>query len=177
MSGFVRLRIGIASLALLLAAPHTLSAQTSGIVGTVTDTSGAVLPGVTVEASSPALIEKVRTATTDERGLYQIGDVRPGVYDVTFTLAGFSAVKREAIEVPAGFIATVNIQLRVGTLEETITVTGETPIVDVQSARVQTTVSKDVLAAIPAASWVECRDKPGPSTAGTRRARVPRMMV
>src|SRR5262245_381307 len=144
-----RLWISIAVLLLTLVLPHTLTAQTSGIVGTVTDTSGAVLPGVTIEASSPALIEKVRTATTDERGLYQIGDIRPGVYDVTFTLAGFSSVKREAIEVAAGFTATVNIQLRVGALEETITVTGQSPMVDVRNVAAHATVSKELIETLP----------------------------
>ena len=108
-----------------------------------------MLPGVTVEAASPALIEKVRSVVSDDTGQYRIVDLRPGTYSVTFTLPGFSTVRREGIELTGTFVATVNGDLKVGALEETITVTGETPIVDVQSARVQTTVSKDILAAIP----------------------------
>ena len=115
----------------------------------VNDASGAVLPGVTVEASSPALIEKVRSTVTDDTGQYRIVDLRAGTYLVTFTLPGFSVVKRENIELRGEFVATVNADLRVGNLEETITVTGESPTVDVQSARVQTIMDRDVLTAIP----------------------------
>ena len=133
--------------------PLTAYGQAS-ITGTVTDSSGAVLPGVTVEAASDALIEKVRSGTTDSGGQYRIVDLRPGAYVVTFTLPGFSVVKREGIELTGSFIATVNGELRVGTVEETITVTGETPVVDVQSVRRQTTVSSDMLTTIPTArSW------------------------
>jgi hypothetical protein len=128
--------------------PATAFAQAS-ITGVVKDASGAVLPGVTVEASSPVLIEKVRTAVTDGTGQYRIVDLRAGTYGVTFTLTGFSTVKREGIELTGSFTATVNAELKVGTLTETITVTGETPIVDVQSARRQATVAGDVIASIP----------------------------
>ena len=114
------------------------------------DTSGAVLPGVTVEAASPALIEKVRTVVTDGAGQYKIVDLRPGVYTVTFTLAGFSTVKREGIELTASFTATVNADLRVGALEETITVTGETPTVDVQNVVQQRVMTRDIIDAVPA---------------------------
>src|SRR4029077_15988552 len=111
--------------------PATLSAQaTSGLAGVVRDATGGVLPGVTVEAASPVLIEKVRTVTTDEQGQYKIIDLRPGVYTVTFTLTGFNAVKREGIELPSAFTATVNAELRVGTVQETITVSGQAPAVD-----------------------------------------------
>jgi hypothetical protein len=132
--------------ALLL--PSAAFAQ-AAITGVVRDTSGGVLPGVTVEAASPVLIEKVRSVITDDTGQYRVVDLRPGTYSVTFTLPGFSTVVREGIELSGNFVATVNADMRVGALEETITVTGETPIVDVQSARVQQTISKDVLAAIP----------------------------
>ena len=108
-----------------------------------------MLPGVTVEAASPVLIEKVRSVVSDETGQYRIVNLRPGTYSVTFTLPGFSTVKRDGIELTGTFVATVNADLKVGALEETITVTGETPIVDVQSAKVQQTVSKDIIAAIP----------------------------
>jgi hypothetical protein len=126
--------------------------QASGISGLVRDTSGAVLPGVTVEAASPALIEKVRIVVTDSEGRYTIVDLRPGTYAVTFTLAGFATVRREAVELPGGFVATVNADLQVGTLEETITVTGATPLVDVQTVQQQSSVSDELLAALPTAT-------------------------
>jgi hypothetical protein len=134
-------------------APTSVFAQAS-IAGAVRDTSGAFLPGVTVEVTSDALIEKVRAAATDGTGQYRIVDLRPGTYAVTFTLPGFATVKREGIELTGQLNATVNAELRVGSLEETITVTGESPIVDVQSVRRQVTVSDEVLTAIPVArSW------------------------
>ena len=129
-------------------APALAHAQAS-ITGIVKDSSGAVLPGVIVEAASPALIEKVRSAVTDGSGQYRIVDLRPGTYSVTFTLTGFNTVKREGIELTGTFTSTVNADLRVGSLEETITVTGESPIVDVQSIRRQTTVDGDVIANLP----------------------------
>jgi hypothetical protein len=104
---------------------------------------------VTVEATSPALIEKVRTAVSDSSGVYRIEDLRPGTYAVTFTLTGFSVFKREGVELAGSFTATINAELRVGALEETITVTGESPIVDVQSARRQLTLNSDVIRSIP----------------------------
>src|SRR5438552_18585591 len=103
----------------------------SGIAGVVKDTSGAVLPGVTVEAASPALIEKVRSAITDGSGQYKIIQLPPGVYTVTFTLPGFSVVKRDGVELTADFTASTNAEMKVGALEETITVSAESPIVDV----------------------------------------------
>jgi len=132
----------------LLTLPAAVYAQAT-IAGVVRDSSGAVLPGVTVEAASPALIEKIRTAVTDGSGQYRIVDLRAGDYTVTFTLTGFGTLKREGIELTGTFTATVNADLKVGSLSETITVSGETPIVDVQSARRQTTVSGDVIASIP----------------------------
>ena len=127
----------------------TAFAQASAIAGVVRDTSGAVMPGVTVEAASPALIEKVRSATTDERGQYKIVDLRPGTYVVTFTLPGFSTIKREGIDLPATFTATVNADLRVGALEETVTVTGASPIVDTQTVLRRQVVGKDTIDAMP----------------------------
>src|ERR1700704_3420694 len=119
------------------------------IAGTVKDSSGGVLPGVTVEAASPALIEKVRTGVTDGGGQYRIEDLRPGTYTLTFSLTGFSGVRREGIELTGSFTATINADLKVGAVAETITVTGETPVVDVQSARREVTLNNDVLKAIP----------------------------
>jgi hypothetical protein len=127
----------------------TAAAAQAVIAGTVRDASGAILPGVTVEASSPALIEKVRTAVSDGTGQYRIEDLRPGIYTVNFTLPGFSAFRREGIELTGSFTATVNAEMKVGGLEETVTVTGESPIVDVQSARRQTVIDSEVLKAIP----------------------------
>ncbi len=135
-------------LAGFLAAAPSAFAQAS-ITGTVRDTSGAVLPGVTVEASSPALIEKVRTATTDGNGQYRIVDLRAGEYTVTFSLPGFSTVKREGVALEGAFTATINIDMRVGELTETITVTGESPIVDVQSIKRQMVLDNDIISAIP----------------------------
>src|SRR2546422_10776493 len=107
----------------------TVYAQAS-ITGVIKDPSGAVLPGVTVEAASPALIEKVRSVVSDGTGQYRIQDLRPGTYVVTFTLPGFSTVKRGGIELSTGITATVNAELKVGTVEETITVSGAAPAVD-----------------------------------------------
>ena len=128
--------------------PSALYAQGS-IAGAVRDTSGAVLPGVTIEASSPALIEKTRSVVTDGTGQYRIVDLRPGMYTVTFTLAGFSVVKREGIELTGSFTATVNAEMRVGALEETVTVTGETPIVDIQNTTRQRAIAHDIIDAVP----------------------------
>jgi hypothetical protein len=133
--------------------PSVAQAQAS-ITGSVRDSSGAVLPGVTVEATSPALIEKLRTAVTDGTGQYRIVDLRPGVYSVTFTLPGFSVVRRDGVELTGSFTASIDAELRVGAVEETVTVTGVTPVVDVQSVRREVMVSNEVLTAIPTArSW------------------------
>jgi hypothetical protein len=130
--------------------PAAAFAQTnSAIAGVVRDSSGGVLPGVSVEASSPALIEKVRTVVSDEKGEYKIIDLRPGSYTVTFSLPGFSTVKREGIELTANFTGNVNADLRVGALEETVTVSGATPTVDVQNVIQQRTISKDLISTIP----------------------------
>src|SRR5262245_33290583 len=132
--------------ALLVFSPRFSEAQALGsVAGTVKDTSGAVLPGATVEASSPALIEKVRDVVTDANGNYKIVDLRPGTYTVTVTLAGFSTYKREGIELSAGFTANVAVELKVGSLEETVTVTGASPTVDVQSAKAQQVLKTDTL--------------------------------
>src|SRR5687767_5586231 len=108
------------------------------LTGTVRDQSGAVLPGVTVEASSPALIEKTRTAVTDSAGQYRIPGLNPGTYTLTFTLSGFNIVQRSGIELGGTATLTIPIDMRVGALQETITVTGETPVVDVQTTSRET---------------------------------------
>src|SRR5688572_29116094 len=125
------------------------SATTGAIAGVARDATGAVLPGVTVEASSPALIEKVRVVTTDEQGNYKIIDLRPGTYGVTFTLPGFSTYKREGIELTTGFTATANADMKVGSLEETVTVTGASPVVDIQNVRQQRVLTRQVLDGVP----------------------------
>ena len=134
--------------AALALAPAAAYAQAS-ITGVVRDSSGAVLPGVTVEAASPALIEKVRAVVTDGTGQFRIVNLRPGAYVVTFTLTGFSTVRREGIALEGSFTATVNADLRVGALEETITVTGEAPTVDVQTVARQRVVDREVIDTVP----------------------------
>src|ERR1051325_11413317 len=119
----MRMLRGAIVVGVLFLLPTAVFAQAS-ITGIVKDTSGAVLPGVTVEAASPALIEKARTATTDESGRYRIVDLRAGTYTVTFTLTGFSPVKRDGIELTGTFTATIDADLKVGTLEETVTEIG-----------------------------------------------------
>src|SRR2546422_4359925 len=113
-----------AGVLLCLLVPASAFAQ-GGIAGVVKDTTGAVLPGVTVEAASPALIEKVRAVVSDGEGLYKIVDLRPGVYTVTFTLPGFNTVRREGIELTASFTATANADMPVGSVEETVPLTGQ----------------------------------------------------
>ena len=123
--------------------------QASGIAGTVRDASGGVLPGVSVEASSPALIERVRVAITDGEGRYNVVNLPPGTYTVAFTLQGFSTLRREGIVLTAGFTAPVNADLQVSTLSETITVSGETPLVDTQNVRRQTVLTSETLDLLP----------------------------
>src|SRR5262245_56753577 len=122
-----RLAAFAATLAVAVLLPSFAFAQAT-LSGTVKDTSGAVLPGVTVEAASPVLIEKVRTTVSDGNGRYQITELRPGTYTVTFTLAGFNTVKRDGVALSGSGTTTVDPELRVGALEETITVTGEAPV-------------------------------------------------
>ncbi len=144
-----RIRKVVASaFAFALLFPVAVFAQAT-ISGVVKDASGAVLPGVTVEASSPALIEKTRTSVTDGTGQYAIENLRPGVYSVKFTLAGFAAVQRDGVELSGNFTARINADMRVGGLEETVKVTGETPIVDVQSSRQERVLDREILDALP----------------------------
>ena len=123
----------------------------ASISGVVRDSSGGVLPGVTVEASSPDLIERVRASVTDGDGQYRIVDLRAGTYTLTFSLPGFSTVRREGVQLAGSFVATINVQLSVGAVQETVVVTGESPLVDVQSVSRQTTMDNDLINAIPAA--------------------------
>jgi hypothetical protein len=138
----------VASLALLLL-PAAAWAQSS-IAGVAKDASGAVLPGVQVDVRSPALIEQVRTAVTDSQGVYRIVDLRPGTYSVTFMLPGFSTFERNGVELPTSFTATVNAEMKLGSIAETITVSGEAPVVDVHTAsQSQQVIPSEVRNAIP----------------------------
>ena len=123
----------------------------------VQDASGAVLPGVTVEATSPALIEKMRAAVTDGSGRYSIVDLRPGTYEVSFSLAGFSTIKREGVVLSGNFDAPVNAELRVGSLEETITVSGASPVVDVTNTLTQTVLTKEQIEVLPGGRTIQGR--------------------
>jgi hypothetical protein len=146
--GRVDRRLAALVVALVLLLPGAAAAQAT-ITGLVRDASGAVLPGVTVEATSPVLIEKVRSVVTDGTGQYRIVSLPPGSYTVTFTLPGFTVVRRDGITLTGTFVATVNADLRISAVEETITVTGEAPTVDVQSTRTEEIISREVLEAIP----------------------------
>lgn len=152
----MRERIGICAffaLLCLILQPGIARAQ-SAFTGVVKDPSGAVLPGVTLEATSPVLIEKERTVITDERGTYRVVDLRPGIYTLTFTLPGFSTVKRE-VELPSNFVATVNVEMQVGSVSETVTVSTETPVVDVESNQRIQILPREVLDAVPTAHTIQ----------------------
>jgi hypothetical protein len=138
----------------LLALPSRVFAQ-SAFAGVVKDATGAVLPGVTVEAASPALIEQTRSATTDSNGAYKIDNIRPGVYVLTFTLPGFATVKKEGVELQSNFTATINAEMKVGAVEETVTVSGESPVVDVQSNSKAQILPREVLDAVPTAHTIQ----------------------
>ncbi len=144
-----RLRGPLVLLGVLALLPATASAQAT-LAGVIRDASDAVLPGVTVEISSPAMIEKTRTAVTDGSGQYRLTQLPPGIYTVTGSLTGFTTVKREGVEVTGSGVIPINMSMRVGAVAETITVTGETPIVDTQSARRQAVLSNDVINTLPA---------------------------
>jgi Carboxypeptidase regulatory-like domain len=146
MSAFRRILFVVAWLVVL---PSTGYAQAT-LAGVVKDASGAVLPGVTVEASSPTLIEKTRTAVTDSTGQYRITELPPGIYALSFMLTGFSNMKREGVEVTGSGVIAINTEMRVGTLAETITVSGETPVVDTQTTRRQAVLSSDIINTLPA---------------------------
>ena len=152
-------RVGFAfAIGILLSALSVSPAfAQASISGVVQDASGAVLPGVTVEATSPALIEKMRAAVTDGSGRYSIVDLRPGTYEVSFSLAGFSTIKREGVLLSGNFDAPVNAELRVGSLEETITVSGASPVVDVTNTLTQTVLTKEQIEVLPGGRTIQGR--------------------
>ena len=145
-----RVIVGLVALVLALV-PAIASSQQSGnsIAGVVRDATGASVPGVTIEVSSPALIEKARTTITDEQGQYRILSLPPGLYTVTFSLTGFTTVRREGIQLTVNFTATVNAELKLGSLEETVTVSGESPVVDIQNTDTRNVISQGVIDSIP----------------------------
>ena len=172
----MRLRSAVVALLVLgatAALPGIAIAQ-SAIAGVVRDTSGAVLPGVTVEASSPALIEKTKSGTTNEAGQYRIVDLRPGVYTVSFKLAGFNTVVRESIELEANFTAPINVEMRIGSLEESITVTGESPVVDVQTSGRREVVSEELIESLAHRPQLPA---PGGHRSGREHRRVRRRRI
>jgi hypothetical protein len=146
--------LAAAALACLVMLPAVAQAQ-SAIVGVVKDTSGAVLPGVTVEAASDALIEKTRSVVTDGGGQYRIVDLRPGTYSVTFSLEGFQSFKRDALDLPAQFTMSINADMKVGSLEETLTVTGDAPTVDVQTAVHTQVLNREAIDSIPTGRTIQ----------------------
>jgi hypothetical protein len=146
---FRALRVASGALCLLALSVTSVLAQEASIVGTVRDASGAVLPGVTVEVASPALIEKTRSTVSDGSGQYRITNLVPGSYIVTFTLTGFSQYRREGIEVNAEVTVQVNGEMKVGALEETVTVVSSAPLVDVQNVASRTVMTREVMDAIP----------------------------
>ena len=137
-----------ALLALILLLPALAHAQAT-LSGTVRDTTGAILPGVTVEAASPVLIGKIRTAVTDGSGQYRITELPPGMYAVTFTLSGFTSLRRDALNVSGSGVIPVSVELRVGAVAETITVSGESPLVDTQTTRREVVVDAETLSSLP----------------------------
>ena len=139
--------------AVLWLLPSIVSAQAT-LTGTVKDSSGSVLPGVTVEASSPVLTEKTRTVVTDGNGVYRVIELPPGIYTLSFSLPGFNVVKRTDIQLQGTVVVTIPVDLKVGALQETITVTGETPVVDVQTVKREVVIQQEVISAIPATRTV-----------------------
>jgi hypothetical protein len=137
----------------ILLIPSLAFAQAT-ITGIVRDTSGGVLPGVTVEATSTALAGTSRPAVSDSAGIYRIIDLPPGIYTVTATLPGFATAQRADVQVAGSATITIPVEMKVGALEETITVTSETPVVDVQTVRRETVLNQEVIASVPGARTV-----------------------
>src|SRR4051812_2084544 len=162
MRVFGRMLVG---LVLILIVPVAAYAQAS-ISGTVKDASGAVLPGVTIEAASDVLIEKVRSATTDSNGRFQLVDLRPGAYAVTFQLTGFGTVKRDGVVLSGTGTTVVDADLKVGAVSETITVTGETPLVDTSSTKKEIVLDHDLVQNLPSSRQYFTLARLAPATSG-----------
>src|SRR5262245_54343489 len=150
-----RLAVSLFTIFVWFAVLPAVARAQSAIAGIVKDASGAVLPGVSVEAASDVLIEKSRAAVTDGAGQYRIVDLRPGVYVVTFSLTGFQTVKRERVELPADFAATVNAELKVGAIEESVTVSAASPIVDVTTAVHTQVLNRETIDSIPTGRTIQ----------------------
>jgi hypothetical protein len=142
-------KVVAAAIAGILLLPGIVFAQAT-IAGVIRDASAAVLPGVTVEASSPVLIEKTRTVVSDGTGQYRLTDLPPGTYALTFSLPGFTTVIRDGLAVSGSGVVPVNVDLRVGALQETVTVSGESPLVDTQSVRREVVLDSETLSTLPA---------------------------
>lgn len=142
---------GVLLIVLATALPSAAQTPVGTIEGLVRDTSGAVLPGVTVEVTSPALIEGARTAVTDHTGNYRVLRLPVGEYAVKFSLPGFMTVERDNIIINSGFTATINVELGISNVAETLTVAGQSPVVDVRTTTAQTILSDKVIDAIPSA--------------------------
>ena len=151
----MRRRFAVLSLAVFLAVLPRVAHAQSAIAGVVKDTSGAVLPGVTVEASSAVLIEQVRTVITDGAGQYKVVDLRPGMYVVTFTMPGFQTLKREQVDLPADFTSVINVEMKVGAIEESVTVAASSPVVDVQNASHMSVLNRDAMDEIPTGRTIQ----------------------
>ena len=167
------LRVTVCLLSVLAAATASAQVQTGSISGVATDTSNAVMPGVTVSLSGDKLIGGVQVQTTDATGAYRFDRLPPGTYNVKFELQGFRAVDRSGIAISASFIATVNAKLEVGGLNETITVTGESPTVDTHSNLQQTVMNQEILEGVPVGprSLVAREDHPRRAGVDVRRRR------
>ena len=157
MSNWIRPIWLIAGLVTFSAFVPTVANAQSQFAGRITDATGAVLPGVTVEVASPALIERIRTGVTDEQGRYTITDLRPGTYRVTFSLSGFATIVRTEINLPADFTMSINAEMKVGGIEETLTVTGGAPVVDVTQAQHTEILSREQLDSLPVGRTLQAR--------------------
>src|SRR5205823_2399701 len=151
VTALAKVRAAIKGLVVVIgvaAMPASVFAQPS-IAGSVKDSSGGALPGVTVEATSPVLIERVRSVVTDASGQYAIVDLRPGTFTVTFTLPGFNVVTRAGVELTGSFTATANAQLSVGGMTETVTVTADSSLIDLRSSKQPVAMTSEIVSRIP----------------------------
>ena len=169
MSGALRRASLLVCLAFLVgSSPAFAQVSTGEIFGKVTDTTGAVLPGVTVTISSPALIQP-QTNVSTETGAYRFARIPIGTYTVSFDLTGFKKMVRDGVIISAGFNAEINAKLELSTVQETVTVSGESPVVDTKSATVSASFSKEALEKIPSARdpWVILEQTPGVMMSGS----------